>query len=94
MRVQSLSNSQMAAGKKEKALERMWKNIRVLIIEEISMVAAMLYNMLDTVLCWAAELLSRWIHRLTPKLAFGRVPIVLHLGDFFSVTTHGADVIA
>ena len=37
MRIQSLKNQDMAPGKKEKALEKTWKNVRVLIIEEISM---------------------------------------------------------
>ena len=87
MRVQSLSNSQMAAGKKEKALEKMWKNVRVLVIEEISMVAAMLYNMLD----YRSMLGRRVVFKVDPHTytkvgcAFGRVPIVLHLGDFFQL---------
>ena len=47
MRVQSLSNSDMSAGSKEEKLRTMWKSCRVLILEEISMVSALLYNMLD-----------------------------------------------
>ena len=47
MRVQSLSNSDMSAGSKEEKLRTMWKSCRVLILEEISMASALLYNMLD-----------------------------------------------
>ncbi|CAK9053739.1 unnamed protein product, partial [Durusdinium trenchii] len=47
MRVQSLSNGNMTAGTAEKRLKTLWNSIRVLIIEEISMVSAMMYNMLD-----------------------------------------------
>ena len=47
MRVQNLSNSNMSAGSKDKKLQTMWKGCRVLILEEISMVSAILYNMLD-----------------------------------------------
>lgn len=87
MRVQSLSNSQMAAGKKLKPLQKMWNSVRVLIIEEISMVAAMLYNMLD----FRAMLGRRVTFKVDPQTyskvgyAFGRVPIVVHLGDFYQL---------
>ena len=87
MRVQSLSNSQMSAGKKLKPLQKMWNSVRVLIIEEISMVAAMLYNMLD----FRAMLGRRVTFKVDPQTyskvgcAFGRVPIVVHLGDFYQL---------
>ncbi|CAE7278381.1 PIF7, partial [Symbiodinium sp. CCMP2592] len=83
MRVQNLSNGNLTAGSKEKALRTMWQSCRVLILEEISMVAAMLYNMLDY-----RSMLS---HDVNPQTytrigcAFGRVPIVLHLGDFLQL---------
>ena len=45
--VQSLTNSNMAAGSNEKGLQKLWSSVRVLVVEEISMVSALLYNMLD-----------------------------------------------
>ena len=87
MRVQSLSNSNMAAGAQEKRLQTMWQSCRVLILEEISMVSALLYNMLD----FRSMLGRRLSHCVDPQTysrighAFGRVPIVLHLGDFLQL---------
>ena len=87
MRVQSLSNGNMTAGTAEKRLKTLWNSIRVLIIEEISMVSAMMYNMLD----FGAMLGRRVAWHVDPHTyskvgcAFGRVPIVLHLGDFFQL---------
>ena len=87
MRIQSLANRDMAAGQKDKALQQRWGTIRVLIIEEISMVSAMLYNMLD----YRAMLGRRVIFKVEPQTytkvgaAFGRIPIVLHLGDFYQL---------
>ena len=45
--VQKMVNSNMAAGSKEKGLQKLWSAVRVLVMEEISMVSALLYNMLD-----------------------------------------------
>ncbi|CAE7258426.1 unnamed protein product [Symbiodinium sp. CCMP2592] len=47
MRVQKLVNSQMGAGQKIDRLRDLWEECRVLILEEISMVSAAMYNMLD-----------------------------------------------
>ena len=47
MRVQKLVNTRMRPGDKLKTLTRTWDKVMVLVIEEISMVAANLYNMLD-----------------------------------------------
>jgi DNA replication protein DnaC len=47
MRVQYMLNTKMRPGDKLKTLERLWKNVKVLIIEEVSMVSAANYNMLD-----------------------------------------------
>ena len=47
MRVQHMINPKMRPGDKAAALERLWCNARVLIIEEVSMVSAANYNMLD-----------------------------------------------
>ena len=91
MRVQSLVNSNMAAGTQEKKLQTYWNSIRVLIVEEISMVSALLYNMLD----FRAMLGRRVAFRVDPHTytktgcAFGRVPIVLHLGDFLQLRPTG-----
>ena len=45
MRVQKIINSRMRPGDKATALERVWRNVRVLVIEEVSMVSAANYNM-------------------------------------------------
>ena len=85
--VQSLTNSNMAAGSKENALQKLWGSVRVLVVEEISMVSALLYNMLD----YRAMLGRRVVFKVDRHTytktgcAFGRVPIVLHLGDFFQL---------
>ena len=47
MRVQQLVNQKMRPGNKQAHLTRLWNSVRVLVIEEISMVAAASYNMLD-----------------------------------------------
>ena len=47
MRVQQMTNSKMRPGDKAASLERLWKNVRVLVIEEVSMVSAANYNMLN-----------------------------------------------
>lgn len=85
--VQALTNSNMAAGSKQQALQQLWSSVRVLVVEEISMVSALLYNMLD----FRAMLGRCALFKVTPQTytrtghAFGRVPIVLHLGDFFQL---------
>ena len=87
IRIQSLHNKDMTAGQNDKLLQQRWSTIRVLIIEEISMVSAMLYNMLD----YRAMLGRRLIFKVEPHTytkvgaAFGRTPIVLHLGDFYQL---------
>jgi hypothetical protein len=45
MRVQKMINSRMRPGDKATALERVWRNVKVLVIEEVSMVSAANYNM-------------------------------------------------
>ena len=87
MRVQNLSNGSMAAGTQEKRLQKHWQACRCLIIEEISMVSALLYNMLN----FRSMLGRRRSHSVEPHTytrvghAFGRLPVVLHLGDFFQL---------
>ena len=46
MRVQKLTNDRMRPGNKQASLTKFWDNVRVLVIEECSMVAALWYNML------------------------------------------------
>ena len=63
----------------------------VLIIEEISMVSAALYNMLD----WRSMLGRKLEHDVLESTyshvgcAFGRIPIVIHLGDFLQLKPTG-----
>ena len=47
MRVQQLINVKMRPGHQQAHLTRLWNSVRVLVIEEISMVAAASYNMVD-----------------------------------------------
>ena len=88
MRVQHLINPKMRAGEKQKSLTRLWNEVRVLIIEEVSMVAAAAYNMLDF---RAMQGRSRTFDvseasYKNPHHQFGRVPIVIHLGDFLQLS--------
>ena len=91
MRVQKMVNSLMSAGNKEALLQQRWEGAMVLIIEEISMVAASLYNMLD----WRIMLGRKLGHDVTQSTyshvgcAFGRIPIVIHLGDFLQLKPTG-----
>lgn len=88
MRVQEMVNSKMRPGDKMRSLEQRWRNVRVLVIEEVSMVSAANYNMLD----FRAMYGRTKTHAVTestykrPGCAFGRVPIVIHLGDFLQLT--------
>ena len=92
MRVQRYANGLMNPGNKQAALTRMWDNARVLIIEEASMVGAAICNMLSYRAAWGR---SR-THDVPPSTywnledghyarAFGRVPIVVFLGDFLQL---------
>ena len=85
MRVQSLRNAYMLPGDKKPALERRWGRKRLLVIEEVSMISPALYNMLlyrsyhGRATAWEVN-----EERLYDKFegAFGRMPLVIHLGDF------------
>ena len=84
MRVQQYINCKMRLGKKQSQLTRVWNKVRVLVIEEVSMVAAALYNMLDF-RSMSARSMTHDVTETTykkPHHHFGRVPIVIHLGDF------------
>ena len=73
-------------------LEEAWCDLRLLVIEEVSMVSPNLFNML----------LYRGFHARrqqcdleeaqyqTPACAFGRVPIVIYLGDFLQLKPTGS----
>jgi hypothetical protein len=88
MRVQHLINAKMRAGNKQKHLTRLWNQVRVLIIEEVSMVAAASYNMLDfRSMCGRSR--SHEVSETTykrPHHHFGRTAIVIHLGDFLQLS--------
>ena len=82
MRVQKMVNEKMRPGEKLGNLQMLWRQVRALIIEEVSMVAAELYNMLDfRSMCGRS--LDFDVYEATYKLFhhhFGRIPIVIHLG--------------
>ena len=88
MRVQHLINTKMRPGNKQKQLVRLWNQVRVLIIEEVSMVAAANYNMLDfRSMCGRS--MSHDVSEVNyknPNHHFGRIPIVIHLGDFLQLS--------
>ena len=92
MRVQHMINPKMRPGDKAATLERLWCNARVLIIEEVSMVSAANYNMLD----FRAMYARTKTHAVTesnysrPGCSFGRCPIVIHLGDFLQLSPTAA----
>ena len=87
MRVQKLRNRDMLPGEKKPFLEQMWLPRRLLVLEEVGMISPALYNML----------LYRSFHGRTHKYevpeshydklqgAFGRIPLVIHLGDFLQL---------
>ena len=84
MRVQELTNAKMRPGNKRETLVKLWGAVRCLVIEEISMVSPAWYNMLDF-RAMAGRSLTHDVSESTyalPNHAFGRVPIVIHLGDF------------
>ena len=80
-------NRKMRPGDKAASLEKLWRNVRVLVIEEVSMVSAANYNMLD----YRAMYARTKSHAVTESTyshngcSFGRCPIVLHLGDFLQL---------
>ena len=89
MRVQRMVNSQMHPGDKmRKALERLWGRGKVLVMEEISMTGAALYNMLDFRAMHGRQKTHQVCERTykLPHHAFGRFPIVIKLGDFLQLS--------
>eukprot|EP00959_Pyramimonas_sp_CCMP1952_P435241 9113717-Pyramimonas_sp.AAC.1 len=51
MRVQKYINAKMRPGGMQKRLKWLWEHVRVLVIEEVSMVAVALYGALDFRAC-------------------------------------------
>ena len=82
--IQSFRNANILPGDKKQALQRRWENKRCLVLEEVSMIGPDLYNLL----------LFRSFHGRRTRWnvneseydkrqgAFGRMPVVIHLGDF------------
>ena len=92
MRVQKYINAKMKPGRMQKRLKCLWEHVRVLTIEEVSMVAAALYNALDYRACHGRSD-THDVQESTykrPNHHFGRVPIVLHLGDFLQLRPTGS----
>ena len=88
MRVQEMINPKMRPGDKATSLEQVWRNVRVLIIEEVSMVSAANYNMLDFRAMYGrtkSHAVTESTYK-TPGNSFGRCPIVIHLGDFLQLS--------
>ena len=85
-------NSTMLPNERKGALERTWAHLRLLVIEEVSMVSPNLYNMLLYRSFYGRR--ERWAvseseyDRLSG--AFGRMPITIHLGDFLQLKPTGA----
>ena len=94
IRVQSYKNRDMLAGDKSRALKRTWEPLRCLVLEEVSMISPYLYNMLayrsflGRANQW--EVSEQDYDQL--KGAFGRMPIVIHLGDFLQLKSTGSNV--
>ena len=86
MRFQQLINSKMRPGNEQKVLISIWNAVRVLVIEEVSMMPAAVYNMLDFRVAHGRSA-THDVSEMTYSQKdhdFGRVPIVLHVGDFFN----------
>ena len=92
LRVQKYTLDRMAPGKKQAQLTRTWDHAMVLVIEEVSMVGAPLCNALS----YRSACGRSRTHDVSPstysqleggvyKRAFGRVPIVIFLGDFLQL---------
>jgi len=77
----------MQPAAKLSTLQERWQRAIALVIEEISMVSSVLYHMLDfrsMLGRQAGHAVSQQTYAQTGQ-AFGRIPIVLHLGDFLQL---------
>ena len=89
MAVQELTNDKMRpSAEKLKKLVQHWRRVRVLVMEEISMISAGLYNMLDfrSMFGRGQEFAVDESNYRKEHHHFGRVPIVIHLGDFLQLS--------
>ena len=84
----------MPAGDKKSALKRVWEPLRCLILEEVSTVSPQLYNMLlyRSFLGRAERYEVEEQHYDQLRGAFGRMPIVIHLGDFLQLKPTGGGI--
>ncbi len=82
----------MRPGDKAASLEKLWRSVRVLVIEEISMVSAANYNMLDFRAMYgrAKSHAVAESNYSRPGCSFGRCPIVIHLADFLQLSPTAA----
>ena len=90
--IQSYRNKDMSPGQKKSALRRIWDVLRLLVLEEVSMISPSLYNMLLFCSYHGREATWEVPEGEYDKLAgaFGRMPIVIHLGDFLQLKPVGA----
>ena len=88
IRVQRMVNSKMRAGDKKKTLTTLHRGVYVLVNEECSMTPAANCNMLDFRMMYGrAETHDVSEATYSDKhCAFGRCPIVIHLGDFLQLS--------
>mgnify|MGYP003326303218 CR=1 FL=1 len=77
---------------KKTLLEKTWGHLKLLVLEEVSMISPNLYNMLlyrafhgrrEQCVVQEADYLTR-------ACAFGRLPIVIYLGDFLQLKPTGS----
>ena len=82
--IQSYRNANILPGDKKQALQGTWEHLRCLVLEEVSMIGPDLYNLLLFRSFHGRR--TRWSVEESEydKLqgAFGRMPIMIHLGDF------------
>ena len=88
MRVQSYRNRDMMPDNKKTALQEKLGARRALVIEEVSMISPAMYNML--LFRFYHARLKQWQipqerYYVKKPCAFGRIPLVLHLGDFLQL---------
>jgi hypothetical protein len=87
MRVQSLRNTDMLPGNRLPSLERRWGHLILTILEEVGMISPALFNMLLYRSFHGRRVQWEVSEPLYDKLegAFGRMPIVIYLGDFLQL---------
>jgi hypothetical protein len=92
--IQDFRNRYLLPGDKKGALARTWNPVRLLVLEEVSMISPQLYNMLLYRGFHGRR--ERWqvqeCHYDKLSGAFGRVPIVVQLGDFLQLKPTGSSV--